>query len=140
MPDARTRLAENGLIGRFLSFSGVGAAATALQYLLLILLVEWLGVAPLPAAILAYLASALANYWANYHFTFRSDLLHRRVLPRFALIAGCGLLLNSLVFYAANTLLGMIYLLAQVIATAVVLAWNFTMNHLWSFSDRTTGA
>ncbi len=138
MRRVRDRLAENGLVRRFLSFSGVGAAATGLQYLLLILLVEWLGVTPLPASVLSYLASALANYFANYHLTFRSNLRHRRVLPRFALIAGGGLLLNAVVFYIANTLLGMIYLLAQVIATVIVLAWNFTMNHLWSFSDRTS--
>ncbi len=137
MRRARDRLAENGLVRRFLSFSGVGAAATGLQYLLLIALVEWLGVTPLPASVLSYLASTLANYWANYHFTFGSTLPHRQTLPRFALVAGGGLLLNSLVFYIANALLGMIYLLAQLIATVVVLAWNFTMNHLWSFSDRT---
>ena len=137
MHPARDRLAENGLVRRFLSFSGVGAAATGLQYLLLIALVEWLGVTPLPASVLSYLASTLANYWANYHFTFGSTLPHRQTLPRFALVAGGGLLLNSLVFYIANALLGMIYLLAQLIATVVVLAWNFTMNHLWSFSDRT---
>lgn len=140
MPGARAKLTRHGLAGRFLSFSGVGAAATALQYLLLVLLVEWQGVTPLPASILAYLASALANYWANYHLTFRSDLPHRRALPRFALVAGCGLLLNSLVFYVANVVLGLVYLFAQVIATVFVLAWNFTLNHLWSFSDRTTGA
>ena len=122
------------ILARFIRFAGVGGVATALQYLLLIALVEIVRVAPLYASISSYLASAALNYWANYHFTFSATVPHRQAMPRFVLVSGAGLVINALVFHVVHTGFGLMYLIAQILASGFVLLWNFLANHFWSFS------
>jgi putative flippase GtrA len=120
---------------KFLKFASVGGVATGFQYVLMILFIEGFHVVPLHASVLSYFVSSVFNYWANYHFTFSSSLSHKKTFPKFALVAGSGLILNAMVFHAAYTTLDGLYLLAQVVATICVLLWNFAVNHFWSFSD-----
>jgi putative flippase GtrA len=120
---------------RFIKFAGVGGVATALQYLMLVGFVQLLSVAPLPASMGSYLASAGFNYWANYHFTFAATSPHRKSLPRFAIVAGVGLIINALIFYTCHSGMDFMYFLAQIVATVFVLFWNFFAHHFWSFAD-----
>lgn len=121
------------LVHKFSRFLLVGGLCTALQYALLILFVEALHMSPTPASTIGYVASSLVNYLLSYSFTFRSNADHRRALPRFILIALCGVALNAAVTYTGTAVLGLQYLLAQVIATAVTLVWNFVVNLRWTF-------
>jgi putative flippase GtrA len=127
------RLDRLAVAHKFLKFLIVGGLCTALQYLILIALVEGFGVSATPASTVGYIASSAVNYYLNYSFTFRSDADHGRSLPRFLLIAGCGLLLNGTVTYVGTAIFGLQYLLAQVAATIVALLWNFLANLRWTF-------
>lgn len=122
------------MLRQFIRFAGVGGIATILMYLLLIVLVEWLAVAPVPASVLAYILSAIFNYIANYRFTFDSTVPHQKALPRFMLIATAGLALNTLIMFLLTDILPVHYLLAQVVATGVVLIWNFVANRRWTYT------
>ncbi|MEC5398003.1 GtrA family protein [Uliginosibacterium sp. H1] len=115
-------------------FLVVGAGATALQYILLGLFVEAFGMNAVLASALGYALSSLANYAANRRLTFQSDARHRDALPRFAVVALSGLLLNTVVMWVAHNLLDWHYLVAQVLATAVALVWNFILNRCWTFA------
>jgi putative flippase GtrA len=117
-------------LGRFLL---VGGFCTLLQFLLLTALVEGAGWPATPASTLGYIVSASVNYLLNYYFTFGSTARHGRSLPRFWLITGCGLLLNGAVTFAATTIYGAHYLVAQAAATCVTLLWNFFANLRWTF-------
>jgi putative flippase GtrA len=117
--------------GRFLI---VGGIATALQYVILIALTGSAGVPPLLASSIGFVASAVANYTINRRFTFRSDVAYLAGFERFAMIAGVGLALNAMVMAAGTALAGMNYIASQLVATAVVLLWNFHVNRLWTFS------
>lgn len=119
---------------QFLRFAGVGGLATGLQYLILIVLVESQLSQPTLATAIGYGSSALFSYWANYHFTFASEAAHHQALPRFAAITICGLALNTAIMWLLNVLVGWHYLLAQVLATGIVLVWNFTANRRWTYS------
>jgi putative flippase GtrA len=79
-------------------------------------------------------ASAVGNYTLNRRFTFRSDVDYLAGLKRFGIIAGGGLALNAIVMAAGTDLAGMNYLASQLVATAVVLLWNFHANRLWTFT------
>jgi putative flippase GtrA len=118
-------------LGRFLV---VGGTATALQYAILLTLTGYAGVRPLLASSIGFVASACANYTLNRRFTFRSDVNYFTGLERFFIIAGGGLALNAIVIAAGTTVAGLHYVAAQLMATAVVLLWNFQMNRLWTFS------
>ena len=127
------------MLRRFVQFALVGAAATGIQYLILIALVRAAGLSPPLASSLGFVVSAGGNYWLNYRFTFRSDRAHGPAIARFALLAGIGLLMNAGLMKLL-TAAGWHYLLAQIAATAVVLLWNFLGNSLWTFGGRAAAA
>ena len=122
-------------LGRLLRFGLVGAAATGLQYLILVLLVHQ-GVASPTASAIGFVVSAFGNYVLNYHFTFRSRESHGPAMVKFVTLAGMGLVIN----YGLMQLMvgaGWYYMVAQVCATGVVFLWNFIGNSLWTFREYT---
>jgi putative flippase GtrA len=126
------------VFGRLVRFGLVGAVATGLQYVILVMLVRELGVwAPLASGV-GFVTSAAANYLLNYHFTFRSRRRHASAAVKFLTLATVGLAINS-VLMQVLVAAGWHYLLAQVCATAVVFLWNFVGNSLWTFGAEPTG-
>jgi len=87
------------------------------------------------ASSLGFATSAVLNYALNYRFTFASERRHIEAFPRFVVVATGGLLLNAVLMYAGTAGLGLHYLLVQVIATVIVLFWNFVANMKWSFAS-----
>jgi putative flippase GtrA len=118
---------------QFQKFVIVGVLATATQYAVLVLMVRLLGADPVIASSCGYVISALLNYYLNYRLTFRSVQSHGRALPRFAVIVAIGLLINSSIIWLLSEQASLPYLVAQIIATAVVLVWNFGANKKWTF-------
>lgn len=121
------------MVNKFGRFLLVGALCTGLQYLMLVALVEGLGLSAPIASTIGYAASSAVNYFLSYSFTFASAERHRRSLPRFVLIGVVGLLMNGAVTFVGINIYGVHYLLAQVAATIVTLAWNFLANLRWTF-------
>jgi putative flippase GtrA len=121
------------MLPRFARFALVGGFATAVQYAILICLVEWASVPAVWASTLGYIASSAVNYFLNYTFTFHSAAPHLRSVPRFVLIGAVGVVLNGGVTYVGTAICGMHYLAAQVVATAITLLWNFSANLRWTF-------
>jgi putative flippase GtrA len=114
----------------------VGAVATGIQYVLLFMLVHWFAFDPVWASAAGFIVSAFANYFLNYRFTFRSNQRHGPAILKFMILAGIGLILNSIVMQAL-TKVGLHYLIAQMAATAGVLFSNFVGNSLWTFRPAT---
>jgi putative flippase GtrA len=128
---------DTGLHGwarRATGFLGVGAFATALQYVILLAGVELLGASPVVASATGFTVSAVANYLLNYRYTFRSRRRHVSAALRFALVAAAGLLLTAGLMEVLAHRAGLPYLWAQVLTTGVVLVFNFTAHALWSFA------
>ena len=119
---------------KFAFFATVGAITTGMQYVILILAVELLRADPVVSSCAGYLISAVVSYLLNYHFTFKSDHSHFGAATRFAIVSGTGLLLNGVIMYCLVHSLHMVYIVAQVVATAIVLLWNFLGSALWAFS------
>jgi putative flippase GtrA len=113
----------------------VGAFGTLVHYATLVLLVEIWTVEPVAATTLGFGLGALANYLLNHRYTFNSTKAHRDSGPKFALIAVATGLLNTLMVHAGVDILGLNYLLVQVVATATVFLLNFVLNSLWTFRE-----
>jgi putative flippase GtrA len=121
-------------VGRqFIAFVGVGGTATALQYLMLILLVEFGRWDPVWASATGYGCSAALNYYLNHRLTFKSSVAHRVALPRFCLTVTGGLLLNTLFMHLLVQYIELNYVLAQVISTGLVLIYNFFFSRVWVY-------
>ena len=121
------------VVKQFASFTACGAVGTAAHYSALIALVHGLQVSPVPASAIGFTIGALVNYSLNYRLTFRSKRLHRDSMPKFFAVALAGLLLNTAIMALLTTRLSVHYLIAQIIATGVVLMWNFAVNRWWTF-------
>jgi putative flippase GtrA len=131
-----SKLEAKDTFQQLIRFLMVGGVATAVQYLVLAILVET-GLADAPiSSTIGFVLSAGLNYWLNYHFTFGSNAEHRSAILKFATVTSVGLTLNYALMYLLVSILGIHYLLAQVSATMMVLVWNFTANRVWTFKSR----
>ena len=123
------------LARQFAAFFGVGLVAAVVHYGLLIGLVEAWHVDPVTAALAGYVAGGVVSYSLNRQFTYRSDRPHAEATWRFALVAVVGFFLTWGLMHAFTRWLGLPYLSAQIVTTAVVLFWSFLAHKLWTFAD-----
>lgn len=133
----KTAPSENFPVSRkaglqLIKFAIVGGTGTALHYLVLIALVALQHMKPGYAAGVGAVVGAIANYLLNRRFTFDTQRPHRETLPLFALMALVGALLNGFLV-AQLTGVGVYFLVAQAIATVVILFINFIVSKTWIF-------
>ena len=124
------------LIEQILKFGVVGFAAFGIDYGVLMLLSQVLGVDPVIAAAISFCVSLLFNYLASMRYVFkrRDDLSRSREFITFLLLSGIGLLINEALMWAGVALLGnsaLMVTITKVFATAVVMVWNFLSRKRW---------
>ncbi len=121
---------------QFFWYTVAGGIATAVHYAVLIALVELLGYPAAPSAAFGTLCGAAVSYLLNRRITFAfSSAGHGQALPRFMAIALLGALLNGLLVWLGVQQLGWHYLLAQALATVLVMGLTFRLNRLWTFAQ-----
>lgn len=120
---------------QFLRFALAGTTATVTTYAVLIVGVEGLHINAVTASVAGYVLGIVVNYILNYRYTFGSDQHHHVVIPKFLAVMVVGMFINAGVMYAGINGLGFHYMLAQLVAVAVVLMLSFTANRLWAFAD-----
>jgi putative flippase GtrA len=121
------------MLVQFLRYAGAGAVGTAAQFAILIALVELAGENAVIASTVGAVAGAAINYAINHRLTFSSRAPHARALPRFAAVALVGMALNALVVAGMLAADQGDYVLAQVVATGVVLVFTYASNRTWTF-------
>ena len=120
----------------FLRFASAGAVGTAAHYLVLVTLVSGMGVSAFGASVAGSLVGAFINYLINYFWVFASRPGHRHAFPRFFAVAAVGLGVNALAMYLLVSVASIHYLIAQVLATALVLGVGFLLNANWTFRGK----
>jgi putative flippase GtrA len=118
---------------QFILFTAIGGIGTGGQYVTLVALVESGLLDAVPASVIGFAVGAVINYFLNYRFTFNSNKSHKEAMTKFFIVAVCGALLNTALMYVGIHTLRLYYLLAQIVATGIVLLWNFAANKLWTF-------
>ena len=119
---------------QFFWFVVAGGIATAVHYAVLVSLVELLGYFAAPSAAVGTLCGAVVSYLLNRHMAFAaSSAGHTQALPRFVAIALLGALLNGVLVWLGVNLLGWHYLLAQLLATLLVMGLTFQLHRVWTF-------
>jgi putative flippase GtrA len=143
---------------RFLKFAVVGALGAVIDFGTLNLLVQLAGFPKLLANACSFTAAVISNFVWNRLWVYpetRGEPLTKQFL-QFIFVNVAGLGINTLIFYGADRwLLGEAGLLARpmgalalttgvphfdlayngakIVATAVVLFWNFFVNRFWTF-------
>jgi putative flippase GtrA len=123
-------------MGEFARFGAAGAVGTALHYVVLVALVTAWNVGPVVASTAGSVAGALVNFALSHRVVFRSTKPVASTIWKFFVVAGLGLVLNTLLMYATVDVLGLHYLVGQVVSTGLVLVSNYVCNSLWTFGRR----
>ena len=126
-------MSASGGFARFLRFAAVGVVGTLAHYALLVGLVEGAGAPPLAGASAGFVLGALVNYVLARRLVFASTRSHAQALPRFFAVALAGLAWTALLMSLFMALLGLHYLPAQLLTTALLLLWHYAGNALWTF-------
>ena len=118
------------LLAQFMKFGVVGVIAFVIDYGLLALLTELFGINYLVSATISFTASVVFNYVASmrYVFTHKEGMSRRR---EFVVLSVIGLLINNGCMWAGVELLGVHYLLTKIVATAIVMIWNFVTRKIF---------
>ncbi len=128
-------------IERFTRFLTVGAVGTVLDFSLLTLL-KLAGMPTLFANSISFLAGLTNNFTFNRLWTFQdvAQSNWKKQLAQFTVVSLVGLGLNNIILLSLEGVLGNIlgqpdwgYLPAKVIATGVVVFWNYFANRMWTF-------
>ena len=128
------RILGNEHIKQFLKFCVVGVIGTAIDFGLLYLLVEFGHVYYLLAATISFIAAVINNYLLNKIWTFQDKNRNFfKQFVQFLIVSLVGLGLNLLLLYLLVQYAHLWYILAKVLATGVVLIWNFIANKFWTF-------
>ncbi|MQQ09618.1 GtrA family protein [Epibacterium sp. SM1979] len=125
----------SSLLRQFITFSGVGAIATACHYVVLFVLVVDAGVQPVTASFCGAVVGAIVSYVLNRAYTFQSTAQHRKTAPKFFLIAALAVISNTALIRFLIVSVGLPYQVAQVLTTAVLIVVTFGLNKVWSFRD-----
>jgi putative flippase GtrA len=128
---------------RFFKFAVVGAVGAMVDFIVLNILVQLLGMAPVYANPFSFSAAVASNFTWNRLWTFPESRERRlrEQLPKFALVNLIGLGINQAIFVTMlHTLMPRLHIthpfdynLAKLLAIGVVLFWNFGVNRLWTY-------
>jgi putative flippase GtrA len=121
------------LAGQLIKFGIVGVISTALDYGLMVLFTEGFGIFYLLSSTLSYAISLIFNYFASMKFVFRSreDMGRLREFVTFTLLCLMGMGLNQLILWLIVEKCGIYYMISKILATVVVMVWNFVTRKLF---------
>jgi len=123
-----------GIAVKLSKFAAVGAIGTLAHYTVLVAAVELANTEVVIGSSVGALTGAFVNYFLNRSFTFQSKKKHREALGKFLVVAAGGFVLNGILMGLFSYGFQWPYLVAQIVTTLLVLAWNFIGNLLWTFA------
>jgi len=119
-----------------LRFAVSGGLATVMHVGVFVFLVEWFALRPVLAATPAFVFALFVSYGMNYHWTFSASSPHRRMLPRFIMVALLGLALNLGITYAVVDVGHYWYGYALLLIIFFVPLMTFFLSKFWVFNEQ----
>lgn len=122
----------NRLIQQICRFGVIGGLCFLIDYGIMIGLTEVVGVDYLISSGISFSISVIVNYILSMRFVFRSRESTNKLMEFFifVLLSVIGLGLNELLMWCMVGKLGIHYMLAKIVVTAVVMVYNFVSRKL----------
>jgi len=122
---------------QFIKFGLVGILSFIVDAGIYLVLTRYLAFFYIMAKAISFVLAATNSYIFNRAWTFRSsNLAVGREFSKFLLISVIGLGLNTLFMFLAVEQFKLKDLYGLVIATILVMFWNFTANKFWTFRQK----
>ena len=112
---------------QFGKFAIVGLTSLAVDYALLMFLVEACEADLFFSTTVSFIVSVVFNYLASmkYVFSHKSDMSRKREFAIFIALSVAGLLINDAIMWAGTEIASIDYRIVKIAATAIVMVWNF---------------
>jgi dolichol-phosphate mannosyltransferase len=127
---------KKNIIKEFVKFGIVGGIGTLINIVILYLLTEKAGVYYLISAIFSFFVAMSSNFILNKIWTFKEGVnlgIGKKYL-QFGLVSVSALLVNLFFLYIFTEVLGIYYIISQILAIGIALIINFLGNKIWTFS------
>ncbi len=115
------------LLVQIFNFGIVGFVATIIDFLFLYFFRDMCHFSLILSNTLSFVISVMYNYWASMTFVFdvnkNKSKNHNFIL--FIIFSVIGLILNDIIVWFASNKLSIYYLISKVIATVIVMVFNF---------------
>lgn len=121
------KIIENKLFKQLMKFLLVGGTAFLIDYILLYVLTEYVGVFYLYSSIISFTVALIFNYYVSIKWVFDIHERHSKMrnFIYFIVLSLIGLLINQAIMYFMVDLLKIYYMVTKLFATAVVMCFNF---------------
>lgn len=120
------------LVNQILKFGVVGGGAFLIDYVVLFILTEFVGIHYLTSSVISFIVSLIFNYILSIKWVF--DVKKKQTVKEiaiFTILSVMGLGINQVVMYVGSDFLGIHYMLTKLVATAIVMVWNFVTRKIF---------
>lgn len=120
-------LKNNKLLLQIFKFIIVGGTATVIDFVVLFILKEFIGLNEIVANTISFTVSVIYNYIASVKWVFDvdQDKSKSKQFITFIIFSIIGLLINNLILWICIDKLSIYYLIGKAIATGIVMVFNF---------------
>ncbi len=120
------KLLEKKIVRQILKFTVVGGLAFLIDYGLLYILTEFIGIHYLISSIISFTVSVIFNYILSIKWVF--DVNKKQGLKEFILfiiLSVIGLIINEIIMYLMVDIMNIHYMISKLFSTGVVMVYNF---------------
>ena len=121
------------LVAQIMKFGVVGVIAFFIDFGVMVFLTEVFGMNPVASATISFTVSVVFNYLASMRYVFqhREGMSRTREFAIFVVLSVIGLAINDALMWAGTELASFDYRLVKIVATAVVMVWNFVTRKIF---------
>ena len=123
----------DNLINKIVRFIIVGGIATIIDFVFLYVFKEFLNFNVIIANTLSFIISVTYNYIASVTWVFDIDINRNKKIQfiLFIIFSAIGLIINNLILHVLTDIISIHYLISKVIATGIVMVFNFITRKLF---------
>lgn len=118
------------LLKQIMAFLVVGGIAFTIDYALLYILTDFIHIHYFISSMISFTVSLIFNYIFSMKYVFKIEKETPKSFSIFVILSVIGLLINQGIMYVGVDLLSLYYMLVKIIATGIVMVFNFVSKKL----------